>query len=360
MKKVVITVITLAVVGFIGYKGKSLVNQREDEIKSVPLPTPQYVKAKLYKAKTGNETLTKGYVANVESQKSIKISTKLAGKIKKIFVQESQEIKRGKLLVKIDESEILSNLKALKSNLNTQKSDLEIAKKIYQRNIKLFKVGALPKEKLELSSLSVKAKQSAIANTKSKIAQIQNQLTYLNIKAPFDGAVDALLMHEGDLAVAGKPILAISSNQKKLLITFNKDDNLKEKDEVYYKQKNIGSIKSIYKVAKNGLNVAEIKLNKEIDALPGSTIEIKIKVADAKGCIIPQDAILQTSKGVFIYEYSNSSFTKVKINPLVQSDKFVVIKSCPKNPIAIANQTTLASLIAYQNVQIIGDSNASR
>lgn len=53
-----------------------------------------------------------------------------------------------------------------------------------------------------------------LKNTQEKIDSLTHQLSYLGIRAPFDGVVDKLMLHEGDLAATGKPILALSNGKK--------------------------------------------------------------------------------------------------------------------------------------------------
>ena len=84
----------------------------------------------------------------------------------------------------------------------------------------------MQKEKLDMSALTLKMKKSALVNTTQKITQLQHQLTYLSIKAPFDGEIDALMLHEGDLAAAGKPILSMSNGAKKLIFSYAPTKNV--------------------------------------------------------------------------------------------------------------------------------------
>lgn len=361
-KKAVITVVVLIAVAFIGYKGKSLLNERKKEIESVSMPLAQKIYLKLATPKNSSIENKTPFLATVEAKRSVKLSTKLAGFIKEVSVEESQFVKKGENLVKIDERDILSNIKSLKSNLNTQIADLDIAKKIYNRNKKLYKAGALPKEKLELSSLSLKAKSSAITTTKQKIAQLNNQLSYLNIKAPFDATVDAILMHKGDLAVTGKPIIALSTKDKKLIIAYSTNAKSKPKkgDIVYFKNEKIGYVKTIYSTAKNGLEIAEVKLEKNLNYPSGSSINVTVQTAKATGCEVPQNAIIHTSNGNYVMEYKDNHFIKTKVDTILENSNVAILKSCPKSKIAVANETTLAILTSYKNVVVLGDNNASK
>jgi len=62
---------------------------------------------------------------------------------------------------------------------------------------------------LDTSKVMMDSKRSSILATELKMEQLREQKRYLNIKAPFNGIIDGIMMYEGDLALAGKPILSI-------------------------------------------------------------------------------------------------------------------------------------------------------
>jgi len=195
-KKLIITVVIVLAVIILGVKGKGLLEKRKTEVANEALPATETVSVPVVHATQGTLRHTEGYLAQIVSDKSIKLSTKLAGYIEKVYVSESQVVKKGDVLVSIDAIEIRSNIDALKATLLAQNNDLALAKSIYTRNQKLYKVGGLSKEKLDISKVTLQAKEAVITNTTQKIAQLEHQLSYLKIIAPFDGVVDAILMHE--------------------------------------------------------------------------------------------------------------------------------------------------------------------
>ena len=160
------------------------------------------------------------FLAQIMADKSITLSTKLTGYVEKVFVEEAQKVTKGEILVRIDALELHSNIDALKSTLNAQQNDLRLAESIHARNVKLFAIGGLAKEQLDISEVSLNVKASIMENSKQKIAQLEHQLSYLTIVAPFDGEIDAILLHEGDLAASGKAILRMSNAKQKMLFSY--------------------------------------------------------------------------------------------------------------------------------------------
>jgi RND family efflux transporter MFP subunit len=358
MKKIVISILVLVAVVALGIKGKSLLQKRQAQVVNEALPAVEMVTVPVVYSKKGTLKHSQKYLAQITSDKSIKLSTKLVGYIKKVHVEESQMVKKGDVLVTIDDIEIRSNIDVLKATMGVQNSDLLLAKSIYKRNKKLYRIGGLSKEKLDISKLSLQSKEAIVLNSNQKIVQLKHQLTYLKVTAPFDGVVDTVLMHEGDLASIGKPILSMSNGKKKLVFSYaqNSKASIGTDQTVLIDNKKVGYIKAIYTTSKNGLTSAEIALVSPIGLPTGSSLNIDVLTKEAQGCILPKDTILHKKTGTFIMTYKNASFKAQKVHVVMQKESEVIISPCPKTPVAQASEVKLATLPAYDKVEVIGES----
>jgi RND family efflux transporter MFP subunit len=355
-KKKIIRFVSIIAVVLLILKGKGLLESRKAEIDNESLPAPGSVTVPVIKAKQGTMQNKIPFLAQIISDKSIKLSTKLAGYVEKVFVEEAQKVKKGEVLVRIDAIELNSNIDALKATLNAQFNDLELATSIYARNKKLFAIGGLAKEQLDISRVSLKVKSSIMENTKQKIAQLDHQLSYLKIVAPFDGEIDSILLHEGDLAASGKAILSMSNARQKLLFSYAPVEGsvIKKEQDVFLKNEQIGYVKSIYTTSTNGLISAEVTLTKKIALPTGSSVTIEVLTKEAKGCIVPSDTLLHKKESTFVMIYTEGKFTPLKVKVGMEEDHHVLISSCPTAPIAQASEVKLAQLPAYENVKITG------
>jgi RND family efflux transporter MFP subunit len=358
-KKIIITAIVVLAVIILGIKGKYLLEKRKTEVANKALPATEIVSVPVVQATQGTLRHTESYLAQIVSDKSIKLSTKLAGYVEKVYVSESQVVKKGDVLVSIDAVEIRSNIDALKATLLAQKSDVTLAKSIYTRNQKLYKVGGLSKEKLDISKVTLQAKEAVITNTAQKIAQLEHQLSYLKIIAPFDGVVDAILMHEGDLAATGKPIVSMSNGKKKLVFSYapTKGTMIVKDQMVLLDAKRVGHVKAIYTTSKNGLISAEVALSSEIDLPVGSSVNIEVLTKEAQGCLLPQGTLLHKKEGTFVMVYEKGSFKPLKVNVKMQEESQMIISPCPTGSVAQASEVKLATLPAYSKVKVLGESN---
>jgi RND family efflux transporter MFP subunit len=359
IKKIIITLLVLAGVVALGIKGKGLLEKRKEQVANEALPSVEAVTAHVVTAKQGTLAQAENYLARVQSDKGIKLSTKLAGFVEKVYVEESQHVKKGTILAQVDSAELHSNITAVKASIESQKGDVALARSIYNRNIKLYKVGGLAKEKLDLSKVALNAKKSLLENSKQKLNQLNHQLTYLQIRAPFEGDIDAIMLEEGDLAAAGKPILSMSNGAKKLIFSFSptQENSIKKGKKVFIDNKEVGFIKAIYNTSQNGLVSAEVALTSTVNLPYGSSINIDVLTDVAQGCILPDNTILHKKDGTYVMEYKDKKFIPTLVNIKIQKDNSVLIDSCPKNPIAQDSEVKLAKLPAYKKINIIGENH---
>ncbi len=355
-KKRIITIVAVIAVVLLLVKAKGLLESRKTEIANEALPASGSVTVPVVKAQQGSMQNKVPFLAQILSDKSIKLSTKLAGYVEKVLVEEAQKVKKGDILVRIDSIELNSNIDALNVTLKAQKSDLSLVTSIYERNKKLFAIGGLSKEQLEVSKVSLNVKASSLESTKQKITQLQHQLSYLQIVAPFDGEIDAILLHEGDLAATGKAILSMSNAKQKLLFSYAPAQNsvIKKEQDVFMNSEQVGYVKSIYTTSKNGLISAEVTLTKKLALPTGSSVNIEVLTQEAKGCIVPSDTLLHKKESTFVMSYAEGKFSPVKIKIEMEDSNRILISPCPKTPIAQASEVKLAQLPAYDKVNIIG------
>jgi len=353
MKKILIAVISLAILAGVGFKAKELMQTRKAEIVNEPTPQKRTLSVSLTHATTEQMQESKNFLAFVQSDKSIKVATKMAGYIENIYVDESQYIHKGELLATIDERDINANIDLLYTTLAQQENDLALAEQIYYRNQKLYEVGGLAKEQVDTARVIMQGKSSAIKATHQKIAQLEEQKSYLKIKAPFSGVIDTLLMHQGDLAVAGKPILTMSDGEQKLRFSFAQNSaSIAKGQPIYIDQQIIGNVDKILTLAQQGLVQAEVKLSKKLDLPLGSTVNIRVVTKSQNGCIVPNDALLHKRDGLYVMAYIDGKFEAKRVKEVMRQNDKTMITPCPTEAIARGSEVLLAQLPVYGEVVV--------
>lgn len=134
----------------------------------------------------------------VESDDNILLSAEMPGKITKVYVKEGQKVKKGQLLVSIDDQIINSNIEEVKTGL-------EMADFMYKKQLKLNEQGLGTEIELE----NAKSQKKSL---EAKLKTLYAQKGKSNIRAPFSGVIDEVFVTAGEMASPQFPLLRIVNN----------------------------------------------------------------------------------------------------------------------------------------------------
>ncbi len=351
MKKLILLLLVIA----LGVSGAKLLKKRKQSIKDAPVPTPLTYQVKIISAKTGLLEQTRPFLARLTALKTAEISSKLSGLIKELPVRENQVVQKGDLLLQIDDLEIVSNIKSLQVSMKAQEKDVKYTRSLHERNKALYKVGGLAREKYEGSEVAYGAKQAALEATRQKVIGLEAQLSYLNIKAPFDGVVGTIFSQKGDLASPGKPLLSINSHGQKLTFSYVPGDlAIRTGQNIFQDGSKIGQIIRLYSDAENGLSVAEAAVDTPLDMPNNSYLTIDLLVFADSGCTVPLNALLRTKEGARVMIHENKVFKSLKVDIIAENKAQALIEPCPDSPVAVAAGAKLSQLPSYGSVLVHG------
>jgi HlyD family secretion protein len=167
----------------------------------------------------------------------VDVSAKYAGRLADVSVDEGSSVKAGQIVGRVTSPEYEAQLKAAQSEVERTKqtltqaeaeiasrqSSLDFAKSEFERGTELIKSGAITQKDLdqlrrnyESSFAAVKAMTaqrdqalSAITKAQADVERIQSILQDLVLVSPRTGRVQYLLLHSGEMAAAGAPVLTV-------------------------------------------------------------------------------------------------------------------------------------------------------
>jgi len=219
----------------------------EDEIDQVPLyrkkrvwiPFLLFVVAVLVGAWYWYNEL-RGFVSTDDAfvtADRVSISAKVLGRIDKLAVDEGSEVKKGDILVQLDDSDVRAQLEQAKANLIFAQESLPLARvnlagsqDDFQRADVQFKKAIITKEQyshaqktLEAARAELTIAVARIGVAKAQLGIVETQMQNMVLTAPFDGIVAKRWLLEGDVEQPGQPILSIY-DLKKIWITANLEE----------------------------------------------------------------------------------------------------------------------------------------
>lgn len=244
---------------------------------------------------------------NVKSDNTASIYAENPGNITAIQVKEGQQVKKGQVLVRIDDAIFSRNLAELQTNLDLATTLYEKQQRLWNQNI-----GS------ELEFLEAKNRKESLENS---IATLKEQRNKTSIVAPYDGVVDKIFQNVGEMASGQVPVLRIV-NLSDLYITADVSEryinSLHEGDEVVM---SFGGDTVVSKISRIGsfVNPAnrsfeiQVDLNGELKGLrPNSLVSLKINDLTKEGAIVlPSSIIMQDGKGqdyVYVVEEDETGY----------------------------------------------------
>jgi RND family efflux transporter MFP subunit len=349
MKKIITILLIIAlVVGAV-----TLLKKRKQNIKNAPLPNLVPHTVEIVSPKERELKQTRSFLSQLVAKDIARLSSKLSGRIKEILVSENQPIKKGDILVRIDDREIISNVQALNSTQKAQIKEMEYIRNLHARNKVLFETGGLAKEKLDASEVQYFHKKAALETTRQKIIGAKAQLSYLTIVAPFDGIIGTIYLQAGSLATPGQKLISVNSSARKLIFSFvPKRANIIAGKNVIFEDRIIGRISRLYSDAKNGLSVAEASLEAYLARPNGSYLTINVVTFEGSGCTVPINALLHKKSKTQIMVYENNYFKPVHVTIIAQTKRYAIIDPCPTFPVAIGAEAKLSQLPVYGKIRV--------
>lgn len=201
-------------------------------------------------------------VGSLRSRQSVMLRPEVAGRIAQIGFVEGQRVRKGQLLVQLDD--VLQ-----KAELSQAQAALSIAQANLKRNEELVAQAFVAQRVLDESRAALQVAQAQVALAQARLARMR-------VVAPFDGTVGLRNIHLGDYVKDGADLVNLEDTTQ-LLVDFRLPERY---------QPRIAPGQSV---------------RVELDALPGQTFNARVQAVDplldANGRSIAVRAALQAPPG---------------------------------------------------------------
>jgi len=159
-------------------------------------------------------TYTSEYIAEIQSLQNVEIRAKIKGYIEKIYVDEGKSVKAGQILFSISNKEFNQELLKAKAMLKTAIAEAKTAELEFQNQKKLTDKNIVSKSELEKAQANLDAANARIEEAKANEANANINLSFTEIKAPFDGIINRIPFKTGSLIDEGTLLTSLSNNKE--------------------------------------------------------------------------------------------------------------------------------------------------
>jgi RND family efflux transporter MFP subunit len=149
----------------------------------------------------------------VEAAQTANISTRVMGRITNIFVKTGDRVNKGQLLASVWDEDIKAKRAQTDAMIAEAEGALATAQKDYDRFNNLYKQQSATAKELDNVTLQYNSAKAKVAAAKQMRSEVNANLTYSSLTAPFSGVVTQKLAEVGSIANPGIPILTIEQNE---------------------------------------------------------------------------------------------------------------------------------------------------
>lgn len=292
------------------------------------------------------------YSGTVRAFRKENVTPKIAGKIRKIYVEEGDRVKKGQLLAELDTEQARIQLKQAEAALDAATANFIDAKKNYERAKRLLAEEAISRQQFEKLELAYKAAKANVENAKAAVELAKFMINSSMLYASFSGIVTSKLKDEGDFINPGMAgfgggggILVVMDFRKILVdvdVPSGKIDLVKIGMPAVVIQGGKRIEGKVYSVAQAAdpasktFKVEVIAENRDLAFKPGTDVDVEIIYLQKKAVAVPISA-LQDNKYVFVVK--NGRAEKREIVTGVVGNRFVEVKKglVPGERIVVGN-----------------------
>jgi RND family efflux transporter MFP subunit len=192
MRKVVVLLAALSIVGFFAFRSLSARSAAKAE--AAPLPLSNAVRS----------TLTDSAVAigTVKSKvgAEVKVGSQLSGVVEELKVSVGDRVRKGDLLARLRDADLRARVASLESQLASAIAEKEYAESDLARTEQLGDL--VPSLQIEDTRRKLKVRAADVERARASLAEAQITLGYTVIRAPVSGTIASVSTYEGETVAA--------------------------------------------------------------------------------------------------------------------------------------------------------------
>ncbi len=252
-------------------------------------------------------------LGTIKPFEKIKLKFEIKGKVKKVYKNEGERVKKDEVLAELDENEFLLRVEYAKNKYIAEKNTYLSMEKEYQLKKRLYEKGAILKDKLEEIRLKLEAQKYRMKAAESEWQLTQEDLKKIKLICPSNGVIDEKKIEEGEIVSSQDEAFTILKVDKvyaevgiteKDIAKVKKGLKAQIKTDAYPQEEFSGVVKNILPSIKGISRTLTLKIeidNKKGLLLPGMFIRGDIILADLKNAyIVPKGSLLKAGSQYII------------------------------------------------------------
>ena len=280
------------------------------------------------------DILSETFSGSAQSSKESKMSFKVSGTITSINVRVGDQVQKGALIAKIDQTDYsvqyqqsLANMKSVETQIQSARSQLINSKATYERIEKLYENNSVSisefeqaKSGYELAEAAYNASLAQANASKKQVESAENQVKYSNLLAPFTGIISSVNVEENEIVGSGSPIATISATDNPEILVGIPEIFISKVSKGEMVQISFSALQNqvfegtVYEVGYSSMGRSTYPVTIRIDSpseeiRPGMAVDVKFNFGsnenEAQKIVTPAPSIGEDSNGHFVFILEN-------------------------------------------------------
>ncbi|MDT8417654.1 MAG: efflux RND transporter periplasmic adaptor subunit, partial [Lutibacter sp.] len=257
----------------------------------------------------------------VEAVQNANLSTRMMGYVTETYVNVGDKVSKGQLLLKINSTDISAQSAQVTASITEAKAAFKNAEKDYNRFKTLYEQNSVSQKEMDDITANYEMAKARLEGATQMKNQVNAQLSYSNITAPFSGVVTGKFINKGDMANPGMPLIGLETPGKFQVIAMVPETEItKIKDgttvNVVVKSTNEllkGTVTEVSTSAKNtgGQYLVTVVLDKtDAKLLSGMFTSVQFPVeksTETTRILVPESALVKQGQLTGIYAIGNEN-----------------------------------------------------
>lgn len=261
-------------------------------------------------------------VGTILSNEEVEIRSEISGKITKIYFKEGENVKKGGLLLKINDDELQARLLSAQSRRKLAEQQEERQRQLVEKNL--------------ISQVDYDKYVNELDVIKAEVQLIQAQLDKTEIRTPFDGIIGLRYVSEGSYLSPSTLITTFQDiSTVKIDFTFPEkySGEIKPGNKITFNvqgtsRKFTGTVYAIS--PKVDLNTRTLRIratcpNHDGYLLPGRFANVEVQLKEKEALAVPSYAVIPEMKKHKVFIYQNGKAEEYTVEIGTRTDEHVEI-----------------------------------
>lgn len=253
----------------------------------------------------------------VVSRNDAKLASEVAGRLLEV-ADVGTLVASGDSIAKIEDTTIRLRKDELQAEVERALARLKYLENEEGRYLKLAESNLTAVTKLEETRSNRDVSRGDLQVARSRLAQVEDQLSRTSIRAPFSGVVVERLMMPGERVDSGRNVVRMVDQQHLEVIARAPLDYyayVRPGQQLEVSTSTViatGTVRAVVAVGSENTHQFELRLDIEANRFPvGQTLRVSVPTSDAReALVVPRDALVLRPEAIYVFVVDNERKAK--------------------------------------------------